>query len=344
MRKKFSILTTLMLVLTLALTGCTSSTTDSEGIKVGFVTDVGGIDDGSFNQSTWEGIKRFIADNSTSESSFLQSTDESQYVPNLTALSDEDNDLIVAAGYAFDASLAEVAKSHTDQKFLVIDTVIDAPNVVSAVFAAEQGSFLVGVAAALKAQEMGATKVGFLGGVDMELIQAFEAGYVQGVKYVDPNMTVEVQYAGAFDKADVGKAIATKMYDEGITIIYHAAGGTGAGAIAEAKARATQGKEVYVIGVDRDQYADGYYDDAETKSVILTSMLKRVDNVAYDVAKSVLDGTFEGGKTLSYSLKDDGVGIPDENPNLSDEIVAKVNEAAAKIKSEEVVVSATPEA
>ncbi len=343
MKKKFSLLAVTLLTLSLVLAGCSSSSdkkTDTKKTTIGFVTDTGGIDDKSFNQSTYEGIKRFVDESTTTRSSsYIQSKGDADYESNLTALVDSKNDLIVAAGYLFDASMATVSKKFPDSKFLVIDTVVANSNVVSATFAAEQGSFLVGVAAALKAKEMGKTKVGFIGGMESELIISFESGFAQGVKAVDATLGVEVEYAGAFDNAAAGQTIASKMYSSGISIIYHAAGGTGAGAIKEARERAAKNEEVYVIGVDRDQYADGIY--SGEKSVILTSMLKRVDNVAYDVSKTVEEGKFEGGKTLTYDLKNNGVGIPDKNPNLSDEIVAQVKAYAEKIKSGEITVKAT---
>lgn len=344
MLKKVSVLLTSLLVLAIVFAGCSDgnkSTGPSDSTTdIGFVTDTGGIDDASFNQSTYEGIKRFVDESTdTRTSTYLQSEGDTNYEPNLTQLAENGYDLVVAAGYLFEGSLTTVATNFPDSKFLVIDTVVAKPNVVSAVFAAEQGSFLVGVAAALKSIELGATSVGFLGGMESELIIAFESGFAQGVKAVDASLTVDVQYAGAFDDAAAGQTIAARMYDSGVKVIYHAAGGTGTGLIKEAKDRALAGDEVWAIGVDRDQYADGIYEGE--KSVILTSMLKRVDTVAYDVSKQVEDGTFDGGITLTYDLASDGVGIPAENPNLSDEIVAQVNSYAEQIKNGTIVVKAT---
>lgn len=310
-----------------------------ESISVGLVTDVGGIDDKSFNQGTWEGIQRF-SEETGSEVQYLQSENDADYIPNLSAFSDEELDLIVAPGFLFVDAMKEVSANFPDQKYLIIDDVVDSPNVASAVFSAEQGSFLVGVAAALKAQEAGKDNVGFLGGMDFELIQNFEAGFEAGVKAVDPNMTVQVEYAGSFADAQKGQTLAAKMYDAGAYVVYHAAGATGNGMIKEAKDRATNGQDVWAIGVDKDQYADGIYEGE--KSVILTSMMKRVDVAAYDVAKMTQEGQFPGGQKLVFTLENGGVGMPESNPNLSDDITAKVKEYEAKVVSGEITVPTLP--
>ncbi len=310
-----------------------------ETIAVGLVTDVGGIDDKSFNQGTWEGIQRF-SEETGAEVKYLQSENDADYIPNLSAFSDEELDLIVAPGFLFVDAMKEVSANFPDQKYLIIDDVVDSPNVASAVFSAEQGSFLVGVAAALKAQDAGKDNVGFLGGMDFELIQYFESGFEAGVKAVDPNMTVQVEYAGSFADAQKGQTLAAKMYDAGAYVIYHAAGATGNGLIKEAKDRATNGQDVWAIGVDKDQYADGIYEGE--KSVILTSMMKRVDVAAYEVSKMTMEGKFPGGQKLVFTLENGGVGIPAENPNLTADMSAKVAEFEAKVKSGEITVPTLP--
>lgn len=312
----------------------------AEVITVGLVTDVGGIDDKSFNQGTWEGIVRF-SEETGSETKYLQSETDADYIPNLSTFSDEELDLIIAPGFLFLDSLTEVSGNFPDQKYLLIDSVVaDRPNVASAVFSAEQGSFLVGVAAALKAQEAGKDTVGFIGGMDFDLIQNFEAGFEAGVLAVSPDMKVLVEYAGSFADAPKGQTLAAKLYGEGAYVIYHAAGATGNGLIKEAKDRRTNAEDVWAIGVDKDQYADGIYEGE--KSAILTSMMKRVDVAAYDVAQQTLAGSFPGGQTLVYTLENGGVGIPETNPNLSDAITAKVKEFEGKVKSGEIVVPTLP--
>jgi basic membrane protein A and related proteins len=199
------------------------------------------------------------------------------------------------------------------------------------------------VAAGLKAKADGKKIVGFIGGIQGELIGKFEAGFEQGVKAAYPEAKILVDYAGAFDKADIGQALAQKQFNAGAYVIYQAAGSTGNGVIKEAKERSAKGQIVWAIGVDKDQYADGFYDDAKTKSAILTSMVKRVDVAAYNVAALAKDGKFPGGQTLTFSLQNDGISLPAENPNLSADVSAAIAGYTAKIKSGEIKVDTVPQ-
>jgi basic membrane protein A len=332
----------LMLVLVLVVSlvaGCAQSAAGD--ITLGLVTDIGGIDDKSFNQGTWEGIERFAVDYNLAEEDYkyIQSESDADYLPNLQTYSDAELDLIVAPGFLFFDAMTEIAAQYPEQKFLLIDSVVEAGNVASAVFAEHEGSFLVGVAAALKAQDAGQDTVAFLGGMDFGLIQKFEAGFEAGVYAVDPTMEVLVDYAGAFNDSQKGQTIAAKFYNQGAYIIYHAAGGTGNGAIKEAKDRVLNGEDVWVIGVDKDQYEDGIYEDG--KSIILTSMMKRVDVAAYTVAEQVLNEEFTGG-TLVFQLSNDGVGIPTDNPNLTDEWTTMITEYADQVIAGDIVVPEVP--
>ncbi len=307
--------------------------------SVGLVTDVGGIDDKSFNQSTWEGILRF-AEETGAKTQYVQSENDADYIPNLSTFSDNELDLIIAPGFLFTEALTEVSGQFPEQKYLIIDTVVEKPNVASAVFAAEQGSYLVGVASALKAKEAGKDTVGFLGGMDFDLIQAFEAGFEAGVKAVDENIKVLVEYAGSFSDTQIGQTQSAKMFSQGAYVIFHAAGGAGNGMIKEAKDRRTNGEDVWACGVDKDQYKDGIYEGE--KSVILTSMMKRVDVASETVCKDTLAGKFPSGQVLTFDLSNNGVGLPAENPNLSDEIVKKVAEFRQEIVDGKVTVPLTP--
>lgn len=333
---------------TTALAGCGSSDEKESkasdcSIRIGFVTDTGGVDDKSFNQGSWEGIKKYAKDNDLDESciKYLQSKSESDYEPNLSQLAEDKFDLVVAAGYLFDNAMVKVADNYPDTKFFVIDTVVAKDNVESGVFAAEQGSYLAGMAAALQAKAQGSDSVGFIGGTESELIQAFQAGYEQGAKAVDPNMKVSIDYAGAFDKPDTGQTLAEKQYAAGVSVIYHAAGGTGGGVIKASIARAEKGEKVWVVGVDRDQYDDGKYDNGK-KSVILTSALKKVDTATYNAANSVVDKSYKGGSTVTFDIKNDGVGIPEKNPNLSNDITTSLDAAIKDMKDGKIEVSKVP--
>jgi basic membrane protein A len=334
-----------LLLPALFLLGCQpqKSETQAPAFRVGLVTDIGGIDDKSFNQGTWEGIVRFAETNALvkdKDYKYLQSAAEADYVPNLSTFADEKMDLIVSPGFLFEKAVGEVADKYPQQKWLIIDTLVNKPNVASAVFAEHEGSYLVGVAAGLKAKADGKKVVGFLGGMQFPLIEKFQAGFQAGVAAVYPECKILVDYAGDFAAPDKGQAIAQKQFNAGAYIIFHAAGATGNGMIKEAKER-TEKKDVrWAIGVDKDQYNDGVYGDG--KSAVLTSMMKRVDVAAHDVADMTKKGEFPGGKALVFSLKNKGVGIPDKNPSLSDEVVAKVREYEAKIASGEITVPEVP--
>ena len=322
------------------LAGC-GAATEEESFSVGLITDVGGIDDKSFNQSTWEGIVQFEEEYDGVTTKYLQSDSDADYIPNLSTFSDEGLNLIVAPGFLFEEAMAEVSANFPEQKYLIIDTVVgERDNVASAVFAEHQGSFLVGVAAALKAEAEGQDTVGFIGGMDFDLIQKFEAGFEAGVYAVNPDMNVLVEYAGSFADTQIGQTLAAKMYDQGAYVIYHAAGGTGNGLIKEAKDRRTNGDDVWAIGVDKDQYEDGIYDGE--KSAILTSMTKRVDVAAYDVAERTMNDDFPGGDVLVYDLANNGVGLPAENPNLSDDIVNAVAEYKTQVVDGDIAVPELP--
>jgi len=328
--------------------------------KIGFITDTGGIDDKSFNQSTWEGVLRFAKDYKLPKANYkyLQSSAEADYVPNISAFADEKTNIIIASGFLFEKAITDVSTNYPTSKFLIIDSVVPKANVVSATFAEHEGSFLVGVATGLKAKSAGKDVVGFLGGMQFALIERFQAGFEQGIQAALPEykswkrqadmslvadggkFTILVDYAGDFAAPDKGQAIAQKQFNKGAYIIFHAAGGTGNGMIKEAKERQQKGEEKWGIGVDKDQYADGLYG---AKSAVLTSMMKRVDNAAYDVCKMTMEGKFPGGKTLVFNVANKGVSLPEKNPNLSDDIVKQVKAFEAKIAAGTLKVSEVPQ-
>ncbi len=307
---------------------------------VGVVTDTGGVDDKSFNQGTWEGAKRF-ADETGATAKYLQSETEADYIPNLSTFADEELDLIVAPGFMFTEAVGEVGKNFPEQKIAVIDTVVaDLPNVASVLFAQNEGSFLVGVAGALKVKEMGGSKIGIVLGMDFPAMQQFEAGFEAGVKAVDPAMEIILEIPNSFADPQKGQTLASKLFDKGVKVIYQVAGGTGNGVIKEAKDRRVNGEEVWVIGVDKDQYADGIFNGKD--SVILTSMLKRVDTASYEMSKRVKENNFPGGEIVIFDLANHGVGIPENNPNLSQDILNMVKSYEEKIKGKEIEVPLVP--
>lgn len=166
-------------------------------------------------------------------------------------------------------------------------------------------------------------------------MKTFEAGFKQGVKAVNPAITVDVKYAGSFTKADVGQSLATAMYNNGADVIYHAAGGTGAGVFTAAKNISKGGQKVWVIGVDQDQKADGKYDGG---NVTLASAVKQVGTAVEDLANQAKNDKFPGGKTVTYDLKDKGVALV--NDNASPETWQAVKEYQQKIEAGTIKVAA----
>ncbi|MDF2946039.1 MAG: basic rane lipoprotein [Bacillales bacterium] len=301
--------------------------------KVGMVTDTGGVDDKSFNQSAWEGMQRLGKEEGLEEGKgykYLQSNSDSEYVPNLTTFAEGGYNLTYGIGFLLADHVGTVAKQYPNQQFAIVDSVVEGDNVTSITFKEHQGSFLVGVLAALNTKT---NKVGFIGGVKSDLISKFEVGFRAGVKSVNPKVEIISQYADSFVDTAKGTSIASAMYGQKVDIIYHAAGNVGNGVFTEAKNRAKKGEKVWVIGVDRDQHNEGM-----PENVTLTSMVKRVDNAVFEVSKKALDGTLKGGEIVEFGLEEKGVGIAPTTSNLQEGQVDKVKEYEEKILSGEIKV------
>lgn len=297
--------------------------------NIGMVTDVGGVNDNSFNQSAWEGLQR-LAKDTGAQVKYLQSKSDSEYIPNLNQMVKGNFNLTWGIGFIIGDAMKTVATQHPDAKLAIIDNVVDAPNVESVTFAENEGSYLVGVVAGLMTKT---NQIGFVGGMDIPVIKRFEAGFKAGVAAVNPNAKLTINYTGAFDKPDLGKAAAATIYNSGADIIFHASGATGNGVFNEAKDRLKAGKKVWVIGVDQDQ-SKLFGDD-----VTLTSMIKRVDQAVYRISNDLIAGKYEGGKTVVLGLKDDGVGLPDTSKkNVPEDVLKKVEEYKQRIIQGEIKV------
>jgi basic membrane protein A len=313
-----------------------------DGPMVGIAYDVGGQGDHSFNDSAVVGMKKAAAELGATcvEGEAQLNEPESAREDRLRNLADAGANPIIGVGFSYSDSVNAVAPDYPDISFGVIDgfdpdkTPND--NVAYLDFAAEQGSYLVGVAAALKTQT---DNVGFVGGVHNDLIKAFEAGYTAGVKAVDPKITVQVKYIeesdlSGFNDSAGGKAAATGEYDKGADIVYAAAGASGSGVF---DAAVDAGKNKWAIGVDSDQYLSA---SPEQQPHILTSALKRVDTATFDMIQSVANGKpLTGYKT--YTLAEDGVGYATSG-GFVDDIKSKIDAYAAKIKSGKIKVPTVP--
>ena len=321
--------------------GGNTSAAGGEKLKVGLAYDVGGRGDGSFNDAAAAGLDKAKTDFGVEgkEATATSGEPESAREERLSQLIDAGYTNIVAVGFAYAKSVGKVAKDNPDVKFAIIDDASNdskGANVEQITFAENEGSFLVGAAAALKTKT---NIVGFVGGVETPLIKKFEAGFVTGAKAVKPDIQVKVQYLtqvpdfSGFNSVDKGKAAADGMYQAGADIIYHAAGGSGGGVFNSAK---SAGK--LAIGVDSDQANLKQY--AAVKDVIMTSMIKKVDVAVFDYIKSIKDGTFQAGNKV-FDLKAGGVDYSTTGGQI-DDIKAKLDDFKQKIISGEIKVPTTP--
>ena len=285
------------------------------------IFDMGGKFDKSFNEAAYNGAEKFKAENGGAEYLEFEITNESQRDQALRRMAQR-ADIVVAVGFAFSTPLETVAAEFPDKKFVIIDSVVEKPNVQSVVFKEHEGSFLVGMAAAL-ASKTG--KVGFVGGMDIPLIRNFAYGYEQGVKHVNPQGEVIVNYTGttpaAWNDPARGGELAIGQFGQGADVVYAAAGATGLGVL-----QAAADKGQLSIGVDSNQ-------NHLHPGSVLTSMLKRVDVAVYEAFKTAKDGTWQPG-VQSLGLKEDGVGYAVDDNNravLTPEMQAKIDEAKAAI-------------
>ncbi|MET3549591.1 basic membrane protein A [Paenibacillus favisporus] len=347
MKKMFKLSLIMLLTFSVVLAGCgkknedtsSSSGGSEEGgaakssVKVGLVTDVGGVNDQSFNQSAWEALEALKKDKGI-EAQYLQSKSKEDYVPNLNKYVKGKYDLTWGIGFDLGEDMKTVAQQNPDAKMAIIDAEVDAPNVRSVTFQENEGAFLVGVVAGSMTKS---NKIGFVGGSEIPVIKRFEAGFVAGVAAANPEAKVTVNYTGAFDAPDKGKAAAATLYNNGVDIIFHAAGATGNGVFNEAIERnKAGGSKVWVIGVDKDQSLK-FGDD-----VTLTSMVKGVSTAVDKVTKEVIDGTFKGGHE-TLGLKENGVGLADtSSKNVPADVLKKVDEFKQKIIDGEIKVPETP--
>ncbi|WP_343061595.1 BMP family ABC transporter substrate-binding protein [Nocardioides luti] len=313
-----------------------------DGPKVGLAYDVGGRGDQSFNDSAYAGLKKAVDElgATCTEGEATDGEAESARETRLRDLADAGMNPIIGVGFAYSDAVNAVAVDYPDVSFGVIDGFDPDDkandNVAYLGFAENEGSFLVGVAAAMKTE---ADHIGFVGGVHNDLIKKFEAGYVAGAEAVNPDIKVDVKYIEESDLSGFGdpaggKDAATAEFDNGADVVYHAAGASGSG-VFEAAVDAGDGK--WAIGVDSDQYLTA---PAEQQAHILTSMLKRVDVATFNMIKSVADGS-PLVSYQTYDLKADGVGYSTSG-GFIDDITSDIDGYADKIKSGDIKVPTAP--
>jgi basic membrane protein A and related proteins len=323
-----------------------------EGMTVGLLFDITGRGDKSFNDSAAEGLDQAVEDFGIVASESTP-TGDSDRADRLNLLVSEGNGLVIGVGFLWTDSVVAGATANPDTLFGLVDAVPqdnngtpddfsddkDLPNAAGLVFAEEQGSFLVGAAAALKSES---GKLGFVGGVETDLIKKFEAGFIAGAEHINPDIEILSQYVSqppdfnGFNDSAKGKEIAAAMYADGADVVYHAAGATGLGVFEAAKEAGEPGS-VWAIGVDSDQYNQV---SADLQPYILTSMLKRVNVAVYETIKDYVEGNFQPGARV-FDLEADGVGYSTTG-GFVDDIAAELDGYAEQIISGEIEVPTSP--
>lgn len=306
----------------------TAATARGEDANPAVIYDLGGKFDRSFNQASYEGAERFKTETGIAYAEFELQND-AQREQALRRFAERGYDPVITAGFSYASAMETVAPEFPDTDFVVIDAVVEQPNVRSVVFNEHEGSYLVGVLAAMASKS---GKVGFVGGMDIPLIQKFACGYVQGVKATNPDAEVFQNMTGttgaAWNDPVRGGELAKSQIDRGADVVYHAAGGTGVGVL-----QAAADANVLGIGVDSNQ---NYLHPGQ----VLTSMLKRVDLATYTAMMDVQNGKFTPGVQV-MGLAEDGVGyaLDDDNKALiTPEMQKAVDDAKAKIISGEIKV------
>lgn len=290
-------------------------------LKPAVVFDIGGKFDKSFNEAAYNGAEKYKKEFGTNYR-FFEVTNETQFEQAHRKFAQRGSNPIIGVGFSQGDAVSKVAKKNPDTHFTLIDSVVDLPNVQSVIFKEHEGSFLVGALAAMKSET---GKIGFVGGMDIPLIRKFVCGYEQGAKWVNPNIEVIQNMTGttpsAWNDPGRGAELAKGQFDQGVDVVYAAAGGTGFGVYQAAK---DSGK--FAIGVDSNQ--NHLY-----PGTMLTSMVKAVDVATYNSFKATADGTWKGGISV-LGLKEGGVhwALDEHNQDLiTAEMKAKADEAEAAI-------------
>lgn len=305
MKKFFAIVASLLMLL--FVVACGGEKTEQKdtaatesGKKIAIVLSTGGLGDKSFNDSADRGLRRAVEELGISYDYYEPKDPSAETQNQLSTYAEKgDYDLIIAVGFTAKDATVAVAKEFPEQKFAIIDETIEGmDNVVSIMFKEQEGSFLVGALAAMMTKT---NTIGFVGGVEAPVIHRFESGYYQGAKYINPDInviSVFINGSNPFNDPVAAKTLTETLVQKKADIVFHAAGGSGAGVFQAAKE-----KGIYAIGVDSNQ------DDVE-KGTILTSMVKYVDNSVFEEVKETLAGNFKPGIKY-FGIKENGVGTTD---------------------------------
>ena len=331
------------LALALGLAACGGDDGDSEGgggttaedttlddggeaMKVGLVTDIGGLNDRGFNQLAFQGLKQAESDLGV-EIRVLESKSDADYIPNLQTLAEDGFDLIISVGFLMTEATAEAANAFPDTKFAIVDSAFDPAleNAQGLLFKEQEAGYLVGYMAGL-VTETGT--VSSVGGQKIPPVDRFIAGFQKGATDANPEVKTLNGYSQDFVAQDKCKEVALDQISKGSDVVFQVAGGCGLGALDAAK-----GKSVWGIGVDADQAFLG--------SHVLTSALKRVDVAVFKAIEGLVNDAFEAGSVTSFGLAEDGVGLGKTSPDADAEAVAETEAQVEKIKAGEVEIPET---
>ena len=334
--KKLRTIFAILVALSLIVVGCSSKSakndTKSDGknaYKIGVVTGEGGAKDKSFNQANVEAIQAWTKANGAKDPVVLETKTQSDLTSNLQNAA-KVSDIISLAGFEFEKEIPKVAEQYKDKKFMYVDTFVDAPNIASLIFKEQEAGYLAGYIAALQSKT---GKVGYIGGTKIPPVERFGIGFVQGAKAAKSDIKVMYNYSGTFSDTNKGKTLAATMYDSGADVIFVDMSKSG-----EIKH--------WVVGVDKDQYEEGIFKGKDKdgkeyqKSAILTSAVKNIEVAVTKILNEIKEGKFSKGEHI-FGIKENGVGIPKENPNLSEETKTKIAKAIEELKSGKVEVVAT---
>ena len=333
--KKLVALSLSMIMSAGMLVGCSSGDSESsdEPLKVGMITDVGGVNDESFNQTSWEGlqaVQKELGEDKV-QVNYLESKQDSDYVPNIEQFVDDEYDLIIGIGYKLADAIEDAAEDYPDQKFAIVDHSYEKQpeNVTSLLFENNVAAYLVGLIAG---QMTETDKVAFIGGMESVVIKEFEVGYKAGVKDANPDAEVLVQYANSFSDSALGKSIATSMFANGVDIVFPCAGAVGNGSIEAAKEA-----NKLAIGVDKDQ-------NYLAPDHVITSAMKNVNIAIADVVKALVDGSYVSGEVKINTLATGSVGIaPTTEKNVPADVLSFVEEKSKEIIDGKIKVPETEE-
>jgi basic membrane protein A len=308
--------------------GTTTAPSGEEQVRVGLVTDIGQLNDRGFNQLAFEGLKEAEAKLGV-EGRVIESASDSEYVPNMQTLAEEGYDVIVGVGFAQGEAIDTVATEFPDTRFVIIDvdqsTLPHAPeNVVGLLFREEEVGYLTGYLAALVAKDGdGSPVISSVGGMKEPPVDRFIAGYQEGAKAAVPGVTTMNGYSQDWDDLAKCKEVALDQIARGSSIVFQVAGGCGLGALDAAKEKGLWG-----IGVDADQSFLGPH--------ILTSAQKKVDRAVFLTIESVVDGSWQGGRNLTFGLAEGGVGLGTISDKVNPDYVAQVEEIGKQIAAGEI--------